>query len=108
MIDTEIMPILNVITIVYRAQTIIATLYHTVWLVREAAHQEAVHREAVHQEAVLLEVIKVDAQEEVTLAGARYGALKAVALAQRATNIKQGTLINRPLFALAIIKICNI
>ena len=47
-------PMLNIITVVYRAQTIKATLYRIVWLVQEAVHQEA---------------IKADALEEVTLAG---------------------------------------
>ena len=53
MIGIGTMPMLNVNTVVYRAQTIIAILYRIVWLVQEAVHQEA---------------IKADAQEEVTLA----------------------------------------
>ena len=53
MIGIETMPMPNVSTVVYRAQTIIATLYRIVWLVQEAVHREA---------------IKADTQEEVTLA----------------------------------------
>ena len=98
MTDKGTMGTLNIITNVYRAQTIEATLYRIVWLA-----QEAVLREAAHQEA-----IKADAQEEVTLVDAQYGVLKAVALAQRATIIGGGMLLNRPLFALVIIKNYNI
>ena len=94
MIGIGIILTLNMITVVYRAQTIAATSYRgIVWLV---------------QEAVLREAIKADAQEEVTLVDAQYGVLKAVALAQRATAIGGGMLLNRPLFALVIIKNYNI
>ena len=54
MIGIGTIPMLNIITVVYRAQTIKATLYRIVWLVQEAVHREA---------------IKADAREEVTLAG---------------------------------------
>ena len=85
---------LNMITVVYRAQTIIATSYRgIVWLV---------------QEAVLREAIKADAQEEVTLADDQFGVLKAVVLVQRATTIGGDMHLNRPLFALVIIKNYNI
>ena len=54
MIGIGTIPMLSIITVVYRAQTIKATSYRIVWLVQEAVHQEA---------------IKADAQEEVMLAG---------------------------------------
>ena len=94
MIDTGIIPTLNITTVVYRAQTIIATSYRgTVWLAQEADHRGA---------------MKADAQGEVTLVDVQFGVLKAVALVQRATIIGGDTLLNRPLFALVIIKSYNI